>query len=100
MQHLDDGSYFRFTVPQERDKALSELKGILQGFISDREFHPQEIRELRAWQLDHQRLSGPVDFNDIDASIDRAVADGRLEQWEVDEIRGLCDRASDLLPER
>lgn len=54
MKDLDDVSYVRFTAPQERDKALSELKGILQGFVSDREFHPQEIRgaERKTSRLD------------------------------------------------
>lgn len=98
MQYLDDVSYFRFTAPQERDKALSELKGILQGFVSDREFHPQEIRELRAWQLDHQRLIASTDFRDLNDSISRALQDNRLEQSEVDEIRDLCDRASSQAP--
>ncbi|HEY8995674.1 MAG TPA: hypothetical protein VIM71_13480 [Lacunisphaera sp.] len=98
MKNPDDLSYLAFTGPQQRDKALSELRGILQGFISDREFHPREISELRDWQFGHSRLMGPRDFREIDQAIHRALRDGRLEQWEVDEIMGLCERASSNSP--
>jgi len=41
---------------------------------------------------------GPRDFREIDQAIHRALRDGRLEQWEVDEIMGLCERASSNSP--
>ena len=53
MKDPDDLNYTPFIGPQQRDNALSGLRGILQGFISDREFHPKEVSELRGWQIDH-----------------------------------------------
>ncbi|HWA28908.1 MAG TPA: BRCT domain-containing protein [Lacunisphaera sp.] len=98
MRDPDDVSYFEFTGRQQRDKALSVLSGILQGFISDREFHPKEVVELKDWQAERRHLMGPQDFREIDKSITRALMDGRLEQWEVDEIRALCQRAASNAP--
>lgn len=98
MRDLDDLSYIPFTGPQQRDKALSELRGILQGFISDREFHPKEVSELRDWQIGHRHLMGPLDFKEINQSITRALEDGRLDRWEVDEVMGLCERAASNAP--
>lgn len=98
MSNLDDLSYFQFTDRQRRDKALSELTGILQGMACDREFHPKEIRELRDWQRSHDSLFGPRDFLEIDAAVSRAIADGRLDSDEVEEISALCVRASSNSP--
>lgn len=98
MRDPDDVSYISFTGPQQRDKALSELRGILQGFVSDREFHTKEVSELQDWQSSHRHLMGPVDFREIDQAITRALKDKKLEQWEVDEIMGLCERAASNAP--
>jgi hypothetical protein len=98
MKDPDDLSHFKFTGPQRRDKALSELRGILQGFIADREFHPREVSELRDWQIEHRGLMIPQDFREIDQAITRALHDGRLEQWEVEEITDLCARAATSAP--
>lgn len=98
MKNPDDLSYFQFTDRQRRDKALSELTGILQGMACDREFHPKEVRELKDWQTTHASLFGPRDFVEIDGAISRAIADGRLDSDEVEEISALCMRASSNSP--
>jgi hypothetical protein len=98
MRDPDDLGYMPFTGPQQRDKALSVLSGILRGFVADREFHPREVAELRDWQVSHSHLFGPIDFREIDKAITRAVKDGKLEQSEVDEILGLCERAASNAP--
>ncbi len=98
MKNLDDLSYFQFTDRQQRDRALSELAGILQGMVADREFHPKEVAELKDWQRSHSHLMGPRDFADINEAVSRAIIDGRLESSEVDEITSLCARASSNSP--
>lgn len=98
MRDPDDVSYLRFTGPQQRDKALSELRGFLQGIAADGEFHPKEVQELRDWQIGHDHLMAAQDFQEISRSITRAVQDGRLEKEEIDEITSLCERASSIAP--
>jgi hypothetical protein len=98
MSDPDDVSYLRFTGPQQRDKALSDLQGILRGIAADGEFRRQEVCELRDWQIAHDHLMKPRDFQEVSRSITLALQDGRLERSELDEMISLCDRASSNAP--
>ncbi|MCH6259120.1 BRCT domain-containing protein [Puniceicoccaceae bacterium K14] len=93
MENLDDFSYARFCGPQNLNKALHTLEGILQGIEFDSEINAREIHELREWCDDHSRYKKLNPFNEIISIIDSALEDDVLDAEEMKDIEWYLNRA-------
>ena len=86
--------YVGFAGRQRRDTALHVLEGFLHGIHLDHVINPKEHRELSDWITSHERLGAKdMAFRELLTTLNAAIADGRLEPHEVDDLRELCIRA-------
>ncbi len=91
-RHDNDVEYSRFTGPQRLDKTLHSLEGILKGIAADGVVTAEEVELVREWL----RQNGPSirrhPFSEIKAVLDEALADGVLDDDEVQDLLWLCAR--------
>lgn len=86
--------YIGFAGRQRRDTALHVLEGFLHGIHLDHVINPREHRELSDWITSHERLGDKdIAFRELLQTLTAAIADGRLEPEEVEDLRDLCTRA-------
>lgn len=91
--------YVGFAGRQRRDTALHVLEGFLHGIHLDHVINPKEHRELRDWITSHERLGAKdIAFRELLNTLQVAIADGRLEPHEVEDLRELCARAKSSSP--
>jgi hypothetical protein len=89
----DDSSYVPFTAPARRDKALHTLLGFLDGIAMDQVVNLLENRELEFWLREYESLATRDSaFSDLVRRIHYAMADGRLQPEEIDDIKHWCGR--------
>lgn len=87
MQDPDNLSYLRFTGPSQRDKAVHTLEGILGGMWIDGHLNPEEVKELREWCSDNQRLIKRPPFSEIIPRLLAALEDGNIDSEEYADIK-------------
>lgn len=89
----DDTSYFPFTAPARRDKALHTLLGFLDGIAMDGVVNLAENRELEFWLREYEHLANRDSaFSDLVRQIHYAMADGKLTPEEIDDLKHWCHR--------
>jgi hypothetical protein len=93
-RETDDFKYRRFTGPQRRDKALHTFSGLLDGILTDGIVTREEIRELNDWIIDNRCFAKDQAFERLLTAAERAIADGKLDKDEVEDLRWLCASAS------
>lgn len=94
MRDPDDLSYLLRATRQQRDKAFQTLDGILRGINADGVVDSQEVHELSSWANAHRRLDKDASFKEVLDVVGRALADGKIEPDEVEDIRFVCANAA------
>ena len=94
IHHPDHQGYRRFTGPQQIDKAVHALKGILQGIAIDDQLNAAEIAEMINWVREHQWLRSREPFNELISALDRVLADGVIDPEEQQDLIWLCQNLS------
>jgi hypothetical protein len=95
----DSQPYWEFTGPQQRDKALRTLLGILEGFAMDKVVNILEHDELVTWMETYSYLEKRDSaFAEMTKSIRRAMSDGILTVDETEDLIALCHRIKDDSP--
>lgn len=94
---MDEQTYRRYTAPAELHKALNMLRGIMDGIQADSHITDGEAMELANWCSLHANLESYTPFAELLPLIRDAMADGRIDEEEREDILWLC-QAGD--PER
>lgn len=93
-QPEDLSAYWEFTGPQQRDKALHTLVGLLEGIGMDRVVNVAEVGELRRWLDEHEFLARRDSvFIEIIDQLRHSMADGLLTPEEIADLVALGQRA-------
>lgn len=95
----------------DQTKALQQLHALLLGIIADDVLTESEVNILNTWLKDNANLKGQFPYDRVETVVNEALADGILEQSELDEMlllfkeytspissdnfecHGLCDKA-------
>lgn len=88
----DSKNYFMFTKPQRVTRAMHSLEGLLKGIAIDGEITIEEVNILNNWLEENQAVLQHDPFNDLKKLIDMALADGRIDEDEKQDILWFCDR--------
>ena len=92
MKNYDDMEYRRYTGKAEYEKALLTLRGILQGITIDNIVNQAELLELENWVSVHEIDVNRAPFNELIPLIKESLADGVLDQEEIEDIIYVCDQ--------
>ena len=76
-------------------KSLLTLSGILSGITCDNVLVPSEVEYLQNWLDDNVELKGNYPYDKIYTTIANALADGILEQAELESMLRLFKQVSD-----
>lgn len=98
-----DVTGFTFRKPERHQRqalsqeslAINELLGLLQGVIADSEVTISEVLVVQEWLWEHDNLQGTYPYDPISDAITSALADGILEQSELEELLKLCQELID-----
>lgn len=82
--------YEAFTKPAELHKAINTLRGIVAGLSTDVNISTVEINELAHWCTAHSHLRSKHPFSEILPVIERACADGCIDEDEAKDILWVC----------
>lgn len=87
---LNQANFRRFTKPNEHNKALSMLSGIVQGLEGDGLISASEVSELLNWCVLHAHLQSRNPFSELLPMIRAALQDGFLSDEEKEDILWVC----------
>ena len=73
----------------EQSKALQQLHALLLGVIADDKLTEDEVMALNKWVQDNKKLEGQFPYDRVAIVINESLADGILEQNELDEMLAL-----------
>lgn len=76
---------------QVADKAISSLKGILQGINLDGELHEKEINELKAWSVEYHLLTTRNPFKEFMVVINNALYEDPTTET-IEDLYWLCQK--------
>lgn len=85
--------------PSAETQALLTLNGILGGITSDGMLVPAEVDYLQNWMDENESLKGNYPYDKIYATLAAALADGILEQFELDDMLRLFKQVTDPVNE-
>lgn len=86
--------YRQFTTPSELQKAVNTLSGMIAGLSSDNNISESEINELVHWCTLHENLRSRHPFSELLPLIDKALADGVIDEEEQKDILWLCSNCT------
>lgn len=92
MTTYEEMKFRKFTKKSEIQKALNNLKGIIQGICIDAKQNHIELDELEAWCLNNSFLSERKPFTELIPLISNSISDSVLTQNEIDDINWVCDK--------
>lgn len=98
MNDLDNASYVKFCGPQNRNKALNTLRGILNGIELDSEISNREVKELKNWCDDYSRFRKLNPFNELLYKVEESLEDDILDPEEIEDIKWFLERACEGHP--
>ena len=70
----------------DQSKALQQLHALLLGVIADDKLTEDEVMTLNKWIQNNKELEGQFPYDRVAIVINEALADGILEQYELDEM--------------
>lgn len=79
----------------DKNQALNSLKDLLSALTCDKILNEQEILFLQNWLDNNRELSGNFPYDKIFYTVSNALADGILEQNELDSMLNLFMQVSD-----
>ena len=80
------------TSKARADKAISSLKGILHGIISDGIINKEEVNELHKWAVNHKNLINRNPFKEFMTLIEETVADNIPATETIEDLFWLCQK--------
>lgn len=90
--------YLRFTGPQNRDRDINELEGLIRGIALDGRIVPAESESLAAWcSRPHDRRLGGL-FLEARVRVQEAISDGVLDEEERADILYFCENLKNPSP--
>lgn len=84
--------YLALIAPQELDRDLHQLEGIVSGIAIDGTINPTEARALVAWCVDHERAALRSPFSQLVLLLHESISDGVLDLEERSDIEDLIRR--------
>lgn len=96
---MEESDYAFYCGPAIRDKALHNLKGLLNGVAIDHSVNTLELSEVRDWTIAHSNeVEKDLVISELVTTVRLAFRDGVLTPEEAEDIRSLCDRAQSTSP--
>lgn len=89
---FDSKSYNRFCAPQQIERDLNTLLGILKGITSDSVIKKEELDELVKWITNCEHLFSKHPYSELITCISKAILDGVLTNEESDDIIWICEQ--------
>lgn len=80
--------------------ALQELQGMLEKIIEDGKVSLLEFSELQEWIENHRDLQGNYPFDRVFFALDHVLADGRVDEGELEELQILFSEFADPVSSR
>jgi hypothetical protein len=90
--------YSRFTGPQDRDRDIHELEGLIRGIAMDGRIVPQEAESLEHWCRRERGWHDGGLFREARGRVRDAISDGRLDDEERADILYFCERLKSPSP--
>ena len=87
--------HLRFTGPQNRERDLHELSGLIRGIALDGRIEPKELTALLRWCAE-KRIQQRSVFNEAITRVESAVSDGVLDDEERADLLHFCERLGQL----
>jgi NAD-dependent DNA ligase len=88
----DSMSFKRFTLPQELDKAIHTLEGIITGISIDNIIEAPEIQPLLSWCRQYEYARNKSPFNELIERLEESLKDGVFTEEEQKDILWLCNK--------
>ncbi len=89
---MHNKNYLLYTAKSEADKAISTLKGILQGINIDQIINPIEIAELQTWANEHYHLIRRNPFKELINEINYSINDEGVNSGVIEDLYWLCQK--------
>ncbi len=93
-ESYDKGLYRRYTFPQELDKAIHMLEGIVKGVAIDGVVTSEEVTFLKGWCDCYKEAASRHPFNELVPMIEDALRDGVFDEEEQKDILWFCENAT------
>lgn len=90
--NFDNRSFNRFCAPQQIERDLNTLLGILKGIAADVEIKEEELNELVKWIKDCDHLFSKHPYSEIITCISKAILDKILTMEESEDIIWICEQ--------
>ncbi len=85
-------NYFKYTTKARHDKAFNTLLGILEGIAADKTVSAKEWELLEQWVDENRSLADRHPYNEVIPPLIDAMADGRLEEDEHQNLTWVCNQ--------
>jgi NAD-dependent DNA ligase len=89
---FDTNSHHRFCGPQQIERDLNTLLGILKGITADVEINELEFTELVKWVKDAEHIFSRHPYSELIDCITKAIADKVLTIEETMDIIWICEQ--------
>lgn len=87
--------YRMFSEPAELHKSINQLRGMLGGIAADGNMSEMEVKELAHWCSLHANLRGRHPFSEILPLVEKAMADGKIDEEERQDVLWVCSNFAD-----
>ena len=87
--------YRMFSEPAELHKSINQLRGMLGGIAADGNMSEMEVDELAHWCSLHANLRGRHPFSEILPLVEKATADGKIDEEERQDVLWVCSNFAD-----
>jgi len=94
LDNYESMPYLMYTGKSELDKALSPLKGLVEGITIDGIVTQSEVEELMNWVDDHSRFEKRLSYIELLPGIREIVADGITDKEEINDFLWICKQVS------
>ncbi len=88
----EEYEYYHYTLPQQIDKEIHQLEGLIKGISIDGKIKRPEIAAVKGWCDRHSIVRTKSPFNEIIPLIYQAIEDGVLDEEERQDILWLCQQ--------
>ncbi len=89
---FDKNEHHKFCGPQQIERDLNTLVGILEGIQADTEINQKELLELVKWIKDSEQLFYKKPYTELVECISKAIEDKVLTSDEIEDILWICEQ--------
>lgn len=94
MARREERSYWQYCGPQNLEKALNTLSGLISGVLADQVLRPEEIDAVKRWISMHSEVRQVHPYSELIPVLEAALEDGVFTEEEKADITWMCDRLS------